>query len=589
MYKKRILFLFITLVLAFTILAGQIAGVAYAGNGNHGNKHTDDHKTENNLQKQLKPLLNVKVKNGDIIVTNRLVNPNGRKTEVDITGIWYEISIKPFYNTNSGKLWKFNKTKISFDSYNLKPGRIKELEYEDILHTNTGLWNSNNKQTGNGILPGKYIAEVKWTVEGRNNVKYTISAAKVFVINQKHLDFPKPNQPQIPAEKPNVYVDLKTTKEDGRLRIDFALVNESTQKVSYEFNNGQQYDIVITKDGREVYRWSRGKFFTMALTKVDIAAEGKYQFPAVYWDYIDKNNKKVLPDKYTVKVEVMPNNKSTLEKSFDLSTHDYEEISVGNDDVNFDIDVVIQTEVVDRQLKWNLILRNRSGQNAVIWHRNGQKHKITIRDKMGNIVYTSDEDIDYTTALTETKLPAGIKENFAGGSLNLLSMDLEPGVYNVEADLNVSYVKNSTGSRLKNYYPKASKRIKLTEFDVNKNVAVMVNPKVAYGKLYIPISLTNVSGKDLSIFFGSRTDYTVLIKKNDKVVFEYSENLYSRNKTFALKNKDTIKIDEVSWDMKSGRKQVSGDISILVTLKGDVYRTANRTADWQTVQVFTLP
>lgn len=57
-----------------------------------------------------------------------------------------------------------------------------------------------------------------------------------------------------------------------RMRFELSLTNEGDEKAFIQFPSGQQFEItVINQDNQEVYRYSDGKMFTMALVMREIA------------------------------------------------------------------------------------------------------------------------------------------------------------------------------------------------------------------------------------------------------------------------------------------------------------------------------
>jgi hypothetical protein len=74
--------------------------------------------------------------------------------------------------------------------------------------------------------------------------------------------------------------------------------NTSDRLLPFRFGSGQTYDFVITDAaGKEVWRWSRGQFFTQVVRSDSIRARDKWRFDAV-WDHRDNEGKKVVPGQY---------------------------------------------------------------------------------------------------------------------------------------------------------------------------------------------------------------------------------------------------------------------------------------------------
>jgi len=100
-------------------------------------------------------------------------------------------------------------------------------------------------------------------------------------------------------------------KED-KVVFDFELFSHHTQPVTLNFSSGQQFELTITdEEGNEVYRYSDGKFFTMALVfkTINPGESLKWQDE---WDMTDKNGEKVGPGKYkaVITILVIPDSES---------------------------------------------------------------------------------------------------------------------------------------------------------------------------------------------------------------------------------------------------------------------------------------
>jgi len=54
--------------------------------------------------------------------------------------------------------------------------------------------------------------------------------------------------------------------------------NRSKQAVTLRFRSGQDGDVALQQDGREVYRWSANRVFSQALRQVDLAGGARHAF-----------------------------------------------------------------------------------------------------------------------------------------------------------------------------------------------------------------------------------------------------------------------------------------------------------------------
>lgn len=111
------------------------------------------------------------------------------------------------------------------------------------------------------------------------------------------------------AEKPVEEGRFETkgsyTIEDDKVVFDFELINHFTEQKSLLFGSGQQFELTVTdEEGTEVYRFSDGKFFTLALVLKDINPGESLKWQDV-WDMTNKEGEKVSPGKYRAEIEIM--------------------------------------------------------------------------------------------------------------------------------------------------------------------------------------------------------------------------------------------------------------------------------------------
>lgn len=93
--------------------------------------------------------------------------------------------------------------------------------------------------------------------------------------------------------------------QDDQMLIEFELVNHYDTTKQLQFGSGQQFEVVITNEaGDEVYRYSDGKMFTMALVLRDIKPGESLKWQDK-WDLTDQDGQKLSSGKYTVEVQVL--------------------------------------------------------------------------------------------------------------------------------------------------------------------------------------------------------------------------------------------------------------------------------------------
>jgi hypothetical protein len=588
MMKRKFLFLTLSLVLAFTILSGQITNVAYAGNGNHGKKHTEDWKKEDKLEKYLKPLLNVKVEKGKVIFKNGLVN-KGWKNKGSLTGLYY--IIKVYSNKNEKVLEKRVEVDLNArDAFNLKPGRVKGLDHCFDISSSIRELSTSRKLMAQA---GKYKAEIHWYAK-INGQWHTASVSKTFMLHKRDINWnPGPSRQPVPQAKPAVDVKLKAEKQDRKLNMDITLVNRSEDDIQLNFGSLKQYDIIISDRFGNVVYDTRDWMSAQMINNIRIDAGETYYFPKDEWHFMDSKGNRVPAGKYTVKVAINPLNKETLGRKYDLKLEDSTTIDVTYDDIKYDIDAILDAEVIDRSLLLDLSIRNRTVRDVTVQFRSGQRFKIKLFDKSGKKVY------EYQPDSIQAIIPETLKANSTmryEHDVSLPELSLAPGEYTVQADFNVYNIIDKRGNKINEsvYSLTVSKTIELTELDVNKYAAVVAEPaieKTAYGdQLTIPLALYNLSEETLSLRL-NRPSYSVSILDSKNNVLFTKEGTVDSNSRIVLNKGDSLSFGEVSWNMKDRfQRRVYGDIKIEVTINADMVNVRDMyNSELKTVQKLQIP
>ncbi len=93
--------------------------------------------------------------------------------------------------------------------------------------------------------------------------------------------------------------------KDDKVILDFELMNHYNNPKDLMFSSGQQFEIsIIDEEGNEVYRYSDGKFFTMALVYKTINPGESLKWQDV-WDMTNKDGEKVKTGKYTARISIL--------------------------------------------------------------------------------------------------------------------------------------------------------------------------------------------------------------------------------------------------------------------------------------------
>ncbi|MBM6617099.1 BsuPI-related putative proteinase inhibitor [Bacillus suaedaesalsae] len=110
-------------------------------------------------------------------------------------------------------------------------------------------------------------------------------------------------------------LNVEQTDEKATFSISFS--NEGEEDADVMFSSGQKFELVVENENKEeVYRYSIGKMFTMALETIRLAPGEKLELTDE-WDYM-VNGEKVPPGEYKATVTMIP--KEINEKTVDANT-----------------------------------------------------------------------------------------------------------------------------------------------------------------------------------------------------------------------------------------------------------------------------
>ncbi len=96
------------------------------------------------------------------------------------------------------------------------------------------------------------------------------------------------------------------------VHMTFIVTNTTKKTVNYDFPSGQHYDFSVhNTDGKEVWRWSKGRMFTESLTHLALPPGKSITFRGD-WNGRDAQKKTVPPGRYTVSARLPFNNRPAL-------------------------------------------------------------------------------------------------------------------------------------------------------------------------------------------------------------------------------------------------------------------------------------
>lgn len=91
--------------------------------------------------------------------------------------------------------------------------------------------------------------------------------------------------------------DQSTYLPGQAVRITLTITNPSNIDVTLSFRSSQQGDFMIRRDEEEIWRWSDGRVFAQALTKMRLGPNERRQIHAT-WDQKDRKGREVSAGSY---------------------------------------------------------------------------------------------------------------------------------------------------------------------------------------------------------------------------------------------------------------------------------------------------
>jgi|GEM_PF-3738726 len=530
-------------------------------------KKHEDRNQKNNEKVSMKASLTTKLKNGKLQMDFSLINNTGRWLPVVFKpGEAYEITVKDAKGrTVYKKSGDYGQGYVELDFLDkktaivplmLKPGANKQLSFSEV-------WDLRDN-SGAEVAPGTYTVSVKvrpvLLEDGKaKEIDVTAAEKKITVKSTK------------PEKEKLLETRLDTKLEKDSLKMNFSLVNTSSKDIDLYFSSGQKYEIVITNSrGQEVYRWSEGKAFTLALVEAKLAAGKKMEF-AESWDLTGKDGKKVPAGKYTVEVRILarPVDGSIVLTEDQLKAKKTVEIKDVKQAQVFD--TTLKARVVNDEMVFSFALVNISGKDQEVRFNSGQKYDIVITNNSGREVYRWSEGRFFTEAIEYVTVKKGGSLEFTESwdFKNKNGEIVEPGQYNVKVEIKAQ--PKEEGQSFSKEEVTAEAKITVPEIKEKKRISTYLSTDLKDGKLHIDCFLFNLTGEDLKLRFNTSQKYDIVVTDaNGTEVYRWSDG-----KTFLqfisyedLKKAQVLSFSEV-WDLKgkSGRKVPGGQYTVRVEMK----------------------
>ena len=140
----------------------------------------------------------------------------------------------------------------------------------------------------------------------KTDTTYGELATLVYFTDKAINEYPEPEAPSIMKGK----LETRASHEikDGKVIFDFELMSHYTNPVELMFGSGQQFEVTITDDiGNEVYKFSDGRAFTMALIYKTINPGEAFKWQDE-WDMTNKDGEKLTSGNYktVIKISALP-------------------------------------------------------------------------------------------------------------------------------------------------------------------------------------------------------------------------------------------------------------------------------------------
>lgn len=84
-----------------------------------------------------------------------------------------------------------------------------------------------------------------------------------------------------------------------KIALRLTVTNRGPREEKLVFRSGKKFDFTVKRGEEEVWRWSRGRFFTMAIVLMTLKPGESRAFEAS-WEQVDNDDKRVPEGAYTV-------------------------------------------------------------------------------------------------------------------------------------------------------------------------------------------------------------------------------------------------------------------------------------------------
>ncbi|HEY3297327.1 MAG TPA: BsuPI-related putative proteinase inhibitor, partial [Armatimonadota bacterium] len=201
--------------------------------------------------------------------------------------------------------------------------RTREITATNYLVTDRNLLNlfnnSNqvdwrNKQNINSIaayylLPGDEISAKVFLDPSQRDRWYIYGISRE---GSNVYPWPGGGPPMFRDLRLSLDTDRETYSQDRTVNMTLAVTNTGNDPQRIDLRDAQQYDFVVSRNGREVWRWSRDKAFAQPLTTITLRPGQTMTFREK-WDQMDNNGRRVSAGEYEIAAMLNVNDRQKLD------------------------------------------------------------------------------------------------------------------------------------------------------------------------------------------------------------------------------------------------------------------------------------
>ena len=219
-------------------------------------------------------------------------------------------------------------------------------------------------------------------------------------------------------QKDNELGIYKVTQQKGKDNLKIIIMNPLKSKVTLTFGSTQEYEFLLYKDGKEVYKYSKDKSFGKMIVKKEVEGKGKLEYN------IDLSYLALKEGNYQYEFYLVANELTNL-------AHKEGTLTIGKKNSNgggiayFPLKYEFQSSDSD---KLKVQVKNQNERPITLTYSSGQRFDMKFY-KDGKLVYTWSQDKLFIQKVTEKTIIQGESEVY---EVNLSDVPLEKGNYEYE-------------------------------------------------------------------------------------------------------------------------------------------------------------